>query len=137
VARLFEILIRNFGEKRLTGALFLDGAKDFDTVWIHGLLYKLTFLNFPPYLVHKSHHTSEVERSERPSRPPMHLFLTCGLGGKGGLISRVPFSLYVKEIPFLFEDDCNEFCEMVQVFASVRRRKNVMSEVIYVVPIRS
>ena len=42
----------NLGEKRLTGAVFLDWAKAFDTVWIDGLLYKLTLLNFPSYIVH-------------------------------------------------------------------------------------
>ena len=42
----------NFDEKRLTGAIFLDVAKAFDTVWVDGLLYKLTLLNFPSYVVH-------------------------------------------------------------------------------------
>ena len=51
--RLVERITRNFGEKRLTGAVFLDEAKSFDTVWIDGLLYKLTPLNFPSYIVHK------------------------------------------------------------------------------------
>jgi len=32
--------------------VFLDLAKAFDTVWIDGLLYKLTLLNFPSYMVH-------------------------------------------------------------------------------------
>ena len=32
--------------------MFLDVAKAFNTVWIEGLLYKLTILNFPSYLVH-------------------------------------------------------------------------------------
>jgi hypothetical protein len=30
-------MTRNFCEKRLTGAVFLDVAKAFDTVWIDGL----------------------------------------------------------------------------------------------------
>jgi len=47
LARLVERITRNFGEKRLTGAVFLDVGKAFDTVWIDGLLYKLTLLNFP------------------------------------------------------------------------------------------
>ena len=34
LARLVERITRNFGEKRLTGAVFLDVAKAFDTVWI-------------------------------------------------------------------------------------------------------
>ena len=47
LARLVERITRNFGEK-LTGVVFLDVAKAFDTVWIDGLLYKLTLLNSRP-----------------------------------------------------------------------------------------
>jgi hypothetical protein len=47
LARIFERITRNFGEKRLTGAVFLYVAKAFD-----GLLYKITLLNFPSYIVH-------------------------------------------------------------------------------------
>jgi hypothetical protein len=51
ITRLVERVSRNFDEKRLTDAVFLDVAKAFDTVWVDGLLYKLTILNFPSYLV--------------------------------------------------------------------------------------
>ena len=37
LARLIERIARNFGEKRLTGAVLLDEAKAFDNVWIDGL----------------------------------------------------------------------------------------------------
>jgi hypothetical protein len=46
LARLVERITRNFGEKSLTSVVFPDVAKAFDTVWIDGLLYKLTILNF-------------------------------------------------------------------------------------------
>ena len=46
LARLVERITRNFGEKRLTGAVVLDVAKAFDTGWIDDLLYKRTLLNF-------------------------------------------------------------------------------------------
>jgi hypothetical protein len=52
LGRLVERITRNFGEKRLAGAVFIDMAKVFDTVWIDGLFYKLTLLNFPSYIVH-------------------------------------------------------------------------------------
>jgi len=52
LARLVERITRNFGEKRLTGAVFLDVSKAFDTICIDGLLYRRTLLNFPSYLVH-------------------------------------------------------------------------------------
>jgi hypothetical protein len=41
LARLVERITRNFGEKWLTIAVYLEVAKTFDTVWIDGLLYKL------------------------------------------------------------------------------------------------
>ena len=33
----------------LSGAVYLDFAKPFDTIWIDGLLYKIKLLNFPFY----------------------------------------------------------------------------------------
>jgi len=51
LVRLVERISRNFGEKRLNCAVFLDVAKAFDTVWIDGRLYKLTILNYPSYIV--------------------------------------------------------------------------------------
>ena len=38
LARLVERITMNFGEKGLTGAVLLDVAIAFDTVWIDGLL---------------------------------------------------------------------------------------------------
>jgi hypothetical protein len=52
LARLVERITRNFGEKRLTGAVFLDVDKAFHTIWIDVLLYNLTLINFPSYIVH-------------------------------------------------------------------------------------
>jgi len=39
LACIVASMTKNFFEKRLTGAVFLDVAKAFDTVWIDGLLY--------------------------------------------------------------------------------------------------
>jgi hypothetical protein len=47
LARLAETVNRNFDERRLTGAVFLDVAKAFDNVWVKGLLYKLTYPQLP------------------------------------------------------------------------------------------
>jgi hypothetical protein len=52
LARLVERITRYFSEKRLTGAVFLDMAKAFDTVWIDGLFCKLTVFKFQSYIVH-------------------------------------------------------------------------------------
>ena len=100
LARLVERLTRNFGERRLTGAVFLDVAKAFDTVWIEGLPYKLTVLNFPSYLVH-------IISSCLRGRTFVVSFLTATSSrrgmragvAQGGLISPVLFSLYVNDMP--------------------------------------
>jgi predicted phosphatase len=52
LGRLVETITRNFGEKSLTGVVFLDVAKAFDTVWIDDLLYKQTLLNVQYYIIH-------------------------------------------------------------------------------------
>jgi hypothetical protein len=52
LVRLAEKITTNRGGKRLKVTVFLDVNKTFDTVLTDGLLYKLTLLNFPSYMVH-------------------------------------------------------------------------------------
>jgi hypothetical protein len=90
---------RNFGGKRLTGAIFLDVAKAFDAVWVDGLLFKLTVLNFPSYLV-------KIISSCLHNRMFEAVFLTaastrrCMRAGvaQGGVVSPVLFNLYVNDM---------------------------------------
>ena len=51
LARLFGRVKKNFDENRLTGTGLVAVAKAFDSVWIEILLFKLTTLEFPSYLV--------------------------------------------------------------------------------------
>jgi hypothetical protein len=46
-AGIIEKVTRNFGEEWLSCAVFLDVAKAFNTDWFKGLVYTLTYLNFP------------------------------------------------------------------------------------------
>jgi hypothetical protein len=79
LARLIERLTRNYGEKRLTGAVFLDVAKAFDTIWIDGL-YKLMLLNFPSYIVPTMSSYLWGRTFEASFQTPCHLGEACGLG---------------------------------------------------------
>jgi retron-type reverse transcriptase len=99
LARLVERITRNFGEKRLTGAVFLYMAKAFDTVWIDGLLYKLTLLNFPSYIVH----TIPFYLRDRKCETSFQTATSSRRGmragvAQGGLISPVLLSLYVNDM---------------------------------------
>jgi len=100
LARLVERTTRNFGKKRLTGAVFLDVAKAFDTVWINGLLYKLTLLNLPSYIVHiiSSYIRDKTFKASFQTATSSRRGMRAGVA-QGGLISPVLFSLYVSDMP--------------------------------------
>jgi len=99
LARLVERITRNFGEKRLTGAVFLDVTKAFDTVWVDGLLYKLTLLNFPSYIVHtiSSYLRDRTFEASFQTATSSRRGMWAGVA-EGGLISPVLFSLYVNDM---------------------------------------
>ena len=99
LARHIERITRSFGEKRLTGAVFLDVAKVFDTDWINGLLYKLTILYFLSYLVHTISSYLRGRTFEESFRCPCNLVAACRLGWRRVFISLVLFSLCVNDIP--------------------------------------
>ena len=100
LARLVARITRNFGEKRIRGAFFLDVAKAFNTVWIDGRLYKLTLLNFPSYLVHtiSSYLRGRTFEASLKTATLSRRGMWVGVV-QGGLISPVLFSLYVNDMP--------------------------------------
>jgi len=100
LARLFERITRNFGEKRLTDAVFLDVVKAFDTVWIDCLLHKLTLLNSPSYIVYtmSSYLRGRTFEASFQTATSSRRGMRAGVA-QGGSISPVLFSLYVNDMP--------------------------------------
>jgi type IV secretory pathway VirB3-like protein len=103
---------RNLGETRLTDAVFLEVAKTFDTIWVDNLLYKLTVVNFPSYLV-KIIFCLQDQTFESPFQTATST--RCSMRAEvaqGGQSFPVLVSLYVKDMPvpshhakLPFEDD--------------------------------
>jgi hypothetical protein len=100
LARLVERITRNSGEKRLTGTVFLNVAKAFDTIWINGLLYKLMLLNFPSYIVHtiSSNHWGQTFEASFQTATSSRQSMWAGVA-QGRLISLVLFCVYVNDMP--------------------------------------
>jgi len=75
-------------------------AKALDTVWIDGLLYKLTLLNFPSYIAHtiSSYLREQTFEASFQTATSSRRGMKAGLA-QGGLISLVLFSLYVNDMP--------------------------------------
>jgi hypothetical protein len=94
LVRLVERITRNFGEKKLTSAVFLDVANAFDSVWIDGLLYNLTIRNFPSYLVHNISSYLRDRTFEPSLQTARHLVAACWLGGGRRVVLSPPYSYY-------------------------------------------
>jgi len=63
----------------MKGAVLLDVANAFDTIWIDGLLDKLTLLSFPYYIVHTISSYLQGQTSKRPTRWSRHLVEAWGM----------------------------------------------------------
>jgi hypothetical protein len=100
LAYLIETVNRKFDERRLTGAVFLVVAKAFDTVWVKGLLYKLTVLNFPSYLVKTVSPYLDCQTFETSFQSATTTCRGMRAGeAQGGHVSPLLFSLHVNDIP--------------------------------------
>ena len=75
-------------------------AKSFDTVWIDGLLYKLTLINVQSYIIHtiSSYIRGRTFEASFQTITSSRRGMQAGLA-QGGLISPVLFSLYVNDMP--------------------------------------
>jgi hypothetical protein len=101
LARLVESQqeLRRVDERRLTGAIFLDVAKVIDTV-VRCLLYKLSTLNFPSYLVKTIFLYLDRRTFQTSFQSSTHTCRGIRAGvARGCLFSPVLFSLYVNDIP--------------------------------------
>jgi hypothetical protein len=87
LARLVERVNRNFDERRLAGAVFLDVAKAFGSVWVKGRLYKLTFQNLQFYLVKivLSNLDCRTFQTTLQSATPTHRVMRAGDGQDGSV----------------------------------------------------
>ena len=75
-------------------------SEAFDTVWIDGLLYKLTLLNFPSYTVHiiSSYIRGRTFEASFQTATTSRRCMRAAVA-QGGLISPILFSLYVNDMP--------------------------------------
>jgi hypothetical protein len=75
-------------------------AKVFDTVWVKSLLYKLTVLNSPCYLVKNlsSYLDCRTFQTSLQTATSTSRVMRAGVA-QGGIVSPVLFSLYVNDIP--------------------------------------
>jgi hypothetical protein len=95
-----ETVSRNFDKRRITGAVFLDVAKALITVYVKDLLYKITVLKFPSYLVKTISSYLDCRTFQTSLQPATSTCRGMRAGvAQSGLVSHVLFSLYVNDTP--------------------------------------
>jgi hypothetical protein len=90
MTRFVERVFRNFGEKRLTGGVFLDVAKAFDAVWVDCLAYKLMALKFP--LTGENHSILPAKSNVRSVLPSGYFLSPPYAGWRGTGVIDLPSS---------------------------------------------
>ena len=120
VAKVLHDAINKHNQQQSTILLALDIRQAFDSVWLHGLIYKLlTIHNYPLYLVSLLHtyitgRTFRV-RVEASLSAPMR---TSAGVPQGTVLSPILFNLYTADIPRYPSSKLAMFADDVLVYAS-------------------
>jgi len=103
-------------------------AKSFDTVWINSLLYMLTLLNFPSYIVHTI--CSYLRGRMFEASFQTATLSQRGMGDRqaqGGLISPVLFRLCIDMSSLSFHVDLAIYVYHIAIVATLRKATLLVS----------
>lgn len=100
ICRMNEIITSGFESKAYTTVAFLDFELAFDKVWHAGLLNKLHFLNFPPYIFkiiqsYLQDRSFQVKINSSLSPPKG---IRAGVP-QGSVLAPILFNIYVADLP--------------------------------------
>ena len=100
LARISDYISIGYNLHKYTGMVSLDIGKAYDTVWINGLLYKLTSFKLPTYLIHilKAFLTDRsfiVRLTDTFSTPK----ITPSGPPQGTVPSTTLFAIYISDMP--------------------------------------
>jgi len=112
LARITDYISRGYNLHKHSGMVFLDLDKAYDTVWIHGLLYKLIVFQLPTYLLfifkeYLEGRSFTVHLNEATSSPKT---TPSGLP-QGAVLSTTLFAIYISDMPHTPQHTTGVICQ--------------------------
>jgi hypothetical protein len=99
ILRLIQDIKSNFNQNKLTGAVLFDVSKAFDQTWHTGILYKMTKLNIPAYLISWVENFLDDRKFFIQLACHVSMYATIKSGvPQGSTISPTLFGIYISDI---------------------------------------
>jgi len=100
LARITDYISNGYNLHKHTGMILLDLEKVYDTVWIHGLLYKFIVFKLPTYLLFTLKVFLEGRSiTAHPHQTPSSPKTTPSVLPQGAVLSTTNFALYNSDMP--------------------------------------
>ncbi|RZC40463.1 RVT 1 and/or Exo endo phos domain containing protein [Asbolus verrucosus] len=119
VARITNDIIENFNKNKTTAMIALDIQKAFDTVWIEGLIHKLTKTSIPTRLIKliQSYLTGRSFRAKVNNEYSNTKQIRAGVP-QGSVLGPTLFILYINDIPEFMQTKISLFADDTAIYAS-------------------
>jgi len=117
--RMRNLIHDSFNAKKSTGLVLLDLEKAFDTIWHNGLIFKMSKLNFPKYLIQIIHSFLSNRffyvSVEEAFSPKFHII--AGVP-QGAVLSPTLFNIFLFDIPKFFRCHLSLFADDTALLTS-------------------
>lgn len=125
--RIKQFIIKNKANKKSTGMILLDIEKAFDSVWHDGLIFKLTKMKLPTYLIRMinsfiRNRQFAVHVNDRESRK---VDIPAGLA-QGTCISPILYALFVSDMPNIDKTENALYADDTSLYTAARSSNTIV-----------
>ena len=127
LVRLINEITKNFNYKKHTGALLLDIADAFSTVWLDGLIFKMIKLGFPAYLIRViCSYIKDRKLFVKFNRAISKLYDLFSGVPQGSVLGPILFIIFINDAPMLKNVDVSLFADDKLIFTASHLIRTIM-----------
>lgn len=130
--RITECIIKGFNKSKETGMVCLDIEKAFDKVWHNGLLFKMSRLNLPNWLIKTidSYLTNRKFQVAVGNKLSTKRIIEAGVP-QGSILSPILFNIYISDIPKLNFSSIAQFADDTAIYTQSRIQSKIVKNLEY------